>query len=50
VLALPYPHDDGADPTTYWRTAVSRAGFDVETVRERDDGYTVVVGAVRSSP
>ena len=46
VLALPYPHDEDADPATYWRTAVSTAGFDVETVRERDDGYTIVVGAV----
>lgn len=46
VLALPYPHDPDADPTTYWRNAVADAGFDVETVLERDDGYTVVVGTV----
>lgn len=50
VLALPYPHDEDADPATYWRTAVSKAGFDVEAVRERDDGYTVVVGAVGTDP
>jgi len=46
VLALPYPHDPDADPTTYWRKAVTDAGFDIETVTERDDGYTVVVGTV----
>lgn len=46
VLALPYPHDPDADPATYWRTMVADAGFDVERVVERDDGYTIVVGRV----
>lgn len=44
VLALPYPHGDDAEPATYWRTMVADAGFDIERVVEREDGYTIVVG------
>ncbi|MES3516357.1 MAG: class I SAM-dependent methyltransferase [Natronomonas sp.] len=44
VLALPYPHESGVDATEYWKEMVEEAGFDVETLIERDDGYTIVVG------
>jgi len=43
VLALPYPHDENATPATYWRELVADAGFAVDAVRERDDGYVIVV-------
>lgn len=46
VLALPYPHEADADPTAYWQGMVASAGFDVSTVIEREDGYTIVVGDV----
>jgi SAM-dependent methyltransferase len=44
VLALPFPHEPDADPTAYWRELVADAGFAVDTVIEREDGYTIIVG------
>lgn len=50
VLALPYVHESDADPSTYWRELVVEAGFSVETVIEREDGYTIIVGDTEGTP
>ncbi len=47
VLELPLPHDEDADPVTYWRDLVADAGFTVERCEKRTiDGraYVLVVG------
>jgi SAM-dependent methyltransferase len=46
LLELPLPHDDGADPVTYWRGLVADAGFsvrEVETFERTGREYIVVV-------
>jgi len=50
VLALLYPHDENATPATYWRELVADAGFAVDAVRERDDGYVIVVATAPERP
>lgn len=42
VLELPIPHDDGADPETYWRELVEDAGFTVTQARTHGDSYFVL--------
>ena len=47
LLELPIPHDDDADPVTYWRDLVAAAGFsvrEVETFERTGREYIVVVG------
>ncbi|PSP85900.1 methyltransferase type 11 [Halobacteriales archaeon QS_1_68_17] len=47
LLALPYPHEDGADPADYWRDLVADAGFtvrSVETLTTDRNEYVVVGG------
>ena len=49
VLALPFPHDEEADPVDYWRDLVVDAGFEpraVETFERKGRRYVVVVADV----
>lgn len=49
VLELPLPHEEAADPATYWRTLVADAGFAVDRCEERTiDGREYVLVVARS--
>lgn len=47
LLVLPYPHEAGVDPATYWRELVTEAGFAVDEQRPLDGGkgYTVIAAS-----
>lgn len=53
ILELPITPDDADDPEKYWRSRVSEAEFDIETVerlqRKRGDGRYVIIIAMPSS-